>query len=92
LKGKYLSHRAVEADDLLLVARFRERFVRAIRSEIPPGVPEAFVGGFAVPDPAVAVDVDIREVYLQTPGPGAGGRLYPPPEPAERPAGGVAAS
>ena len=92
LKGKYLSHRAVEVDDLPLVARFRERLVRAIRSEIPPGVPEAFVGGFAVHDPAVAVDMEIREVYLQTPGPGAGGRLYPPPEPAERPAGGVSAS
>jgi len=92
MKGKYLSHRAVEVDDLPLVARFRERLVRAIRSEIPPGIPEAFVGGFAVHDPAVAVDMEIREVYLQTPGPGAGGRLYPPPEPAERPAGGVAAS
>ena len=44
LKGKYVSHRPVEADDLPLVARFRERFVRSIRSEIPPGVPEAFVG------------------------------------------------
>jgi hypothetical protein len=85
LKGKYVSHRAVEANDLLLVARFRERLLRSIRSEIPPGVPEAFVGAFSVPDPAVAVDVDIREVYLQTPGPGAGGRLYPPPEAGERP-------
>jgi hypothetical protein len=91
LKGKYVSHRAVEMDDLPLVARFRERYVRSIRSEIPPGVPEAFVGGVAVPDPAVAIDVDIREVYLQTPGPGAGGRLYPPPEPGEGPAVGVPA-
>ncbi len=92
LKGRYLRHRPVEADDLALVARFRERFVRSIRSEIPPGVPESFVGGFAVPDPAVVVDVDVREVYLQTPGPGAGGRLYPPPETAEHPAAGAAAS
>ena len=91
LKGKYVSHRTVDADDLPLVARFRERLVRSIRSEIPPGVPEALVGGFAVPDPVVAVDVDIREVYLQTPGPGAGGRLYPPPELGERPAVGVPA-
>ena len=91
LKGKYMSHRAVGADDLPLVTRFRDRFVRSIRSQIPPGVPEAFVGGFAVPDPTVAVDVDIREVYLQTPGPGAGGRLYPPPEPGQSPAVGVPA-
>ena len=74
-------------DDLPLVARFRERFIRSIRHEIPPGVPEGFVGAFAVPDPEVAVDVDMREVYLQTPGPGAGSRLYPPLESGERPAG-----
>ena len=43
LKGKYVSHRGVEADDVSLVARFRERLVRSIRSEIPPGVPEARV-------------------------------------------------
>lgn len=92
LKGKYVSRRAVQADDLPLVARFRERFVRSIRPEIPPGVPEAVVGAFRVPDPAVAIDVDVREVYLQTPGPGAGGRLYPPPESAERPAAGAPAT
>jgi hypothetical protein len=92
LKGTYVSHRAVEADDLPLVTRFRERLVRSIRSTIPPGVPEAFVGALAVPDPAIAIDVDIREVYLQTPGPGAGARIHPPPEPADRPERGVQAS
>jgi hypothetical protein len=92
LKGQYVRHRAVEADDLPLVARFRERFLRSIRHEIPPGVPEEFVGAFAVPDPAVVVDADIREVYLQTPGPGAGGRIYPPPDAVERPASGVSAT
>ena len=92
LKGQYVSHRPAGADDLALVERFRERFVRSIRSEIPPGVPESFVGAFAVPDPAVVVDVDVREVYLQTPGPGAGGRLYPPPEISERQAAGAPAS
>jgi hypothetical protein len=90
LKGQYVSHRAVEVDDLPVVARFRDRFLRSIRHEIPPGVPEEFVGAFAVPDPAVVVDVDMREVYLQTPGPGAGARLYPPAESGERqPAGGT---
>jgi hypothetical protein len=92
LKGRYLGHRGAEADDLPLVARFRERFVRSIRSGIPPGVPETYVGAAAVPDPVVVVDMDVHEVYLQTPGPGAGGRLYPPPDTDERPAiGGGAA-
>ena len=90
LKGIYVGHRTVAADDLPLVARFRERFVRSIRSEIPPGVPESFVGAAAVPEPAVAVDMDVREVYLQTPGPGAGGRLYPPPDPEHSAVGAAA--
>jgi hypothetical protein len=81
LKGRYLKHRTVEADDLAVVARIRERLRRTYRTEIPDGVPEAYVMAIAVPDPAVAVDVEIREVYVQTPGPGAGARLYPPPEP-----------
>ena len=89
LKGQYASHRAVTPEDLVLAARFRERFVRAYRSEIPPGISEAFAGAVAVPDPAVVVDVDIREVYLQTPGPGAGARLSPPAESSDRPAVGV---
>jgi hypothetical protein len=80
LKGHYLRHRPIEPDDLVLVARSREAFSRSVRDQIPDGVPEAYVLGMAIPDPAVAVDVDVREVYVQTPGPGAGSRLYPTPD------------
>ena len=31
LKGRYLRHRPVEADDLAMVERFRVRFVRSVR-------------------------------------------------------------
>jgi hypothetical protein len=82
LKGRFVRHRPVEAGDLPFVARVRERYLRAIRPEIPEGVPDAYVIAVAVPDPVVAVDVDVSEVYVQTPGPGAGSRLYPPVEPA----------
>ena len=82
LKGRYLENRSVEPDDFASVARLRERYLRSIRSEIPEGVPEAYVMAVAVPDPVVAVDVDVSEIYVQTPGPGAGSRLYPPAEPA----------
>ena len=61
LKGQYASHRAVTPEDLVLVARFRERFVRAYRSEIPPGLSEALVGAIAVPDPAVVVASGVLE-------------------------------
>jgi hypothetical protein len=80
LKGRYARRRDVTPDDVELVARFRTRFVRAFRTELPRGVSEELVGTYLVPDPAVAVDADVREVYLQTPGPGAGARLYPPAE------------
>jgi hypothetical protein len=91
LKGKYLKHRTVEPGDFAFVARVRERYLRAIRSQIPEGIPDAYVIAIAVPDPVVAVDVDVSEVYMQTPGPGAGARLYPPvdapdPEASPRPA------
>lgn len=83
LKGRYMTHRAVEAGDLALLHRLRERYLRGIRSEIPEGIPESYVMMIAVPVPVVAVDVDVTEVFLQTPGPGAGARLYPPPESAD---------
>jgi hypothetical protein len=79
LKGRYLRHRPIEPDDLALVAAIRERFARSLRHEMPPGVSFDYVLNIAVPDPRVAVDVEVNEVYLQTPGPGAGSRIYPPP-------------
>jgi hypothetical protein len=33
-----------------------------------------------IPRPALAVEFEVREVFVQTPGPGAGARLVPPPE------------
>lgn len=84
LKGRYVKHRAVEAGDRAVVDRFRERYLRSIRSEIPAGIPESYVMAIAVPYPAIVVDVDVLEVYVQTPGPGAGARVYPPVEPAEQ--------
>ena len=83
LKGRYMKHRAVEPGDLALLNRIRERHLRGIRAEIPEGVPESYVMMIAVPVPVVAVDVDVSEVFLQTPGPGAGARLYPPAEPVD---------
>ena len=80
LKGRYLRHRPVEPEDLELVVRFRERFGKRFQGEIPPEMVVTFVLKASVPDPRVAVDFEVREVYLQTPGPGAGSRLYPPPE------------
>lgn len=81
LKGRYVRHRPIQQDDLAVTRLVRERFARSIRTEIPPGVSEAHVVGTQVPPPSVAVDIEVGEVYVQTPGPGAGSRLYPAMDP-----------
>jgi hypothetical protein len=58
--------------------RVRERFGKSIRTELPPGISPDAIARVAVPDPVVAVDVEVHEVFAQTPGPGAGTRIHPP--------------
>ncbi len=79
LKGRYVSHRPVEPRDLELARRIRERFVSGLRSMYAPGGAAELLGA-SIPVPTVAIEVQIEEVFLQTPGPGAGTRLAPPPD------------
>ena len=78
-KGRYLHHRPAEPDDLLVVDRIRARFVKSLKpvlADAPEDVLRAYI-----PQPSLAVEFQVREIYLQTPGPGAGTRLIPPREP-----------
>lgn len=77
-KGRYLRHRAARLDDGEVVDRIRQRFVKSMKT-IFYGPPEDALKAF-VSSPATAVDFEVHEVYLQTPGPGAGTRLVPPVE------------
>ena len=77
-KGRYLRNRGVLPDDVEVVTRIRRRFVRSVRP-IFPGAPEEALQAF-VSAPALAVEFEVREIFLQTPGPGAGTRLIPPVE------------
>jgi hypothetical protein len=77
-KGRYLRRRAVEPVDLEVVERTRERFVRGMHP-IYPDVPLFILRSFTY-KPSLAVEFEVREVYLQTPGPGAGARIFPPAE------------
>jgi hypothetical protein len=79
-KGRYVRHRPIVPEDFRSVTRARERFARAIRDAIPPGVPIEYVVNINLPDPTVAVEMDVHEVYLQTPGPAAGSRIHPSPD------------
>lgn len=75
-KGRYLSHRPADRGDIAIVDRIRERFVRNMRT-IFPALPERIAGAFTS-KPAFAVEFEVSEIYVQTPGPGAGARIVPP--------------
>jgi hypothetical protein len=75
-KGRYLRHRAVAGGELEVVDRIRSRFVRSLRP-LFAHAPESIFSAF-VQEPSLSVEFEVQEVYLQTPGPGAGTRLIPP--------------
>jgi len=79
-KGRYLRHRVVQHEDVETVGRIRRRFVKSVRPIFSDG-PEDLWNAFIL-DPCLAVEFEVLEIYLQTPGPGAGARLAPPPEEA----------
>jgi hypothetical protein len=77
-KGRYLHHRGLQDGDVEIVDRFRRRFVKSLRP-MYPDAPEEILSAFVSP-PTLAVEFEVLEIYLQTPGPGAGTRLIPPAE------------
>lgn len=77
-KGRYRSHRPADRADLAIVDRIRERFIKNMKS-IFPVLPDGIVGAFTS-KPAFAVEFEVSEIYVQTPGPGAGARIVPPAE------------
>jgi len=75
-KGRLLDTRPVDDDeDRHAFERVRERFVRALVTLF--GYEEDTCRRY-VPVPAIAVRFEVREIFVQTPGPGAGHRLVPP--------------
>ena len=79
LKGRYLSHRPVQPTEIDVATRARARFVKGIRALIPNQAIADLVGP-SIAAPSLAVEIEVDEVFLQTPGPGAGTRLAPPPD------------
>jgi hypothetical protein len=77
-KGRFVRHRPVQRDDLDMVDRIRDRFLKNLRT-VYSMLPESIGAAFISP-PGLAVEFDVLEIYLQTPGPGAGARLVPPAE------------
>ena len=77
-KGRYLRHRATQDGDFEIAERLRRRWVKSLKPMYPDTAEHA-LNSFVSP-PSLAVDFEVREIYLQTPGPGAGTRLVPPVE------------
>jgi hypothetical protein len=81
-KGQYLRHRSVQREDIQVVDRIRDRFLKSVR-HIYSDAPEHLLNAY-IRVPALAVEFEVHEIFLQTPGPGAGARLVPS---AEQPQG-----
>ena len=79
VKGRYLSHRPVRPEDIEIANRTRERFVKSVAA-LYRNAALANLLRASIASPTVAVEIEVREVFVQTPGPGAGARIYPPPE------------
>jgi len=77
VKGRYTGSRVCDPEDLAVHRQLRDRFGRVASATF--GLEERFCRAFIL-EPAVAVTFEIDEIFVQTPGPGAGRRLVPPEE------------
>jgi hypothetical protein len=77
-KGGYVGHRPVQREDFDIVDRIRERLRKNMRTVFPMA-PDGIEGVF-ISRPVIAVEFEVSEVFVQTPGPGAGARIAPPAE------------
>lgn len=73
LKGRYLAHRPVRRQDGETAEQMRQRFVRALKPFYPPEA-EPMMRAYTQA-PTLAVEFEVQDIFVQTPGPGAGARL-----------------
>ena len=74
VKGTYVSSRPVTDEDSARQEAYRAKLLGAVRQVYPEEIARPLVLGFAY-RPGVAVTFRAEEVFLQTPGPGAGTRM-----------------
>jgi len=79
IKGRYLGHRPVQGVEAELADRVRERLTKALYAQFQAERIDPFVRA-SIPTPTLAVAVEVTEVFVQTPGPGAGERIAPSPD------------
>lgn len=74
LKGTYVSSRPTGDEETALQEAYRAKLVAAVRQVFPDEIARPFALGFAY-WPGVAITFRVEEVFLQTPGPGAGTKM-----------------
>jgi len=79
IKGRYLSHRPIQRMEVEIADRVRERLAKALLAQYQDERVVPFVKA-SIPIPTLIVAVEVNEVFVQTPGPGAGERIAPPPD------------
>jgi hypothetical protein len=73
-KGTCLGSRAVNESDQMIYEQFQRRFAERVHTLF--GFPEDLVRAF-IPPPSMVLDLAVQEIFVQTPGPRAGRRLFP---------------
>ena len=76
-KGKYVESRPCNENDIIAFKGCRERFANVVPGLF--GFTEHVAQAYII-EPAIAISFNVQEVFVQTPGPGAGRRLVPPME------------
>jgi hypothetical protein len=80
-KGSYAGSRPLTREDQATWERLRTRFAVTVRGIDPnTGLTDSWLADY-IPPPEIVVRMRVREIFLQTPGPGAGKRLLPPEGP-----------
>jgi hypothetical protein len=75
-KGDYLDSRPANESDRPVWRACRERFAETVGSKFPGRWTEEILRRSSA-EPALAVRFRVREIFVQTPGPAAGRRLFP---------------
>ena len=71
-KGQYVDSRLINEADIAVFERCREQFARIV--SVLFGLSEDACGAYIL-KPRMVISFKVREIFLQTPGPGAGQRL-----------------
>jgi len=71
VKGRYISHRETDARDRVVLERYRELFFKDVEKA---GIPKGIIQQIAS-YPALALEIEVRDLFIQTPGPRAGERI-----------------